>query len=185
MSTLYPAATLAKLFQLTERRVQQLAKDGIIPKAEKGRYDLAGSVRGYIRYLQERAAGRLDGSYQETTDLLQERKRLIKAQADKTESEHQKLRGELIPFTLVEETLNEVAVLFASSVDALPGRLANELAGLSDPALIKTRLFEECRRLRLTTSERLSRWAATLESPETRRLDGDGTALTHTGSMGG
>lgn len=54
----YPVATIAKLFNLTERRVQQLAKEGVIPKPEKGKYDLIGCVRGYIAYLQERAFGK-------------------------------------------------------------------------------------------------------------------------------
>ncbi|VAW66172.1 hypothetical protein MNBD_GAMMA11-2557 [hydrothermal vent metagenome] len=35
---LYPSATLAHLFNLSERRVQQLAKEGVIPKAQRGKY---------------------------------------------------------------------------------------------------------------------------------------------------
>ena len=49
MTTSYPVSTIAKLFGLTERRMQQLAHDGIIPKPEKNQYELVGSVRAYIR----------------------------------------------------------------------------------------------------------------------------------------
>jgi hypothetical protein len=49
-----PIAVIARLLDLTERRVQQLARDGIIPASartgpERGRYDLVGTVRGYAR----------------------------------------------------------------------------------------------------------------------------------------
>ena len=56
-SPLYPVKTIASILNLTERRVQQLAHEGIIPKAERGKYDLIGCVRAYIKYLQERAIG--------------------------------------------------------------------------------------------------------------------------------
>ena len=69
MSPLYPASTLAKLFHLTERRVQQLARDGIIAKGIKGKYDLVSSVQGYVKYLQERALGRQQGSYAHPADI--------------------------------------------------------------------------------------------------------------------
>ena len=53
----YPVSTIAKLLILTERQVQSLAKDGVLPKAERGRYVLVPVVQSYIRYLRERAIG--------------------------------------------------------------------------------------------------------------------------------
>ena len=88
----YPVSTIAKLFNLTERRVQQLAKDGVIPKANKGKYELVACVQGYIHYLQERAMGK-DSAPQDT---YTERARLLKAQADKTELEVGTLKGNLL-----------------------------------------------------------------------------------------
>ena len=41
-----PIGVIAKLLDLSERRVQQLSREGVIPKAERGQYDLIGSVRG-------------------------------------------------------------------------------------------------------------------------------------------
>jgi len=43
-----PIGVIAKLLDLSERRVQQLSREGVIPKAERGQYDLIGSVRGYV-----------------------------------------------------------------------------------------------------------------------------------------
>ena len=43
---------IASVLLIGVRRVQQLTKDGIIPKVSRGRYDLIPAVQGYIHYLQ-------------------------------------------------------------------------------------------------------------------------------------
>jgi phage terminase Nu1 subunit (DNA packaging protein) len=49
-----PLDVLAKLFDLSARRIQQLASDGIIPKpSSRGEYVLAGAIRGYINFLRK------------------------------------------------------------------------------------------------------------------------------------
>ena len=64
-----PIESLAKLLDLTPRRVQQLAKEGVIPKpATRGQYDIIPSVVAYIRHLRAVASG--DGG-----DLLTEKTR--------------------------------------------------------------------------------------------------------------
>ena len=79
----YPVATIARLLLLTERRVQQLVKEGVIPKTERNRYELAPAVQGYIRYLQERIAGNPSAP----VDFQLEKSRLVKIQADKAQIE--------------------------------------------------------------------------------------------------
>jgi hypothetical protein len=49
-----PAHIVAKLLNVTRRRVQQLSADGIIPKPKDGKYDIVGCLTGYIKYLQGR-----------------------------------------------------------------------------------------------------------------------------------
>ena len=53
----YPVNVISKLLDLTPQRVGQLVSAGVIPKAERGRYELVPCVRGYIRYLRDRAVG--------------------------------------------------------------------------------------------------------------------------------
>jgi len=50
-----PVAVMAKLLDLSERRIQQLSREGIIPKSQRSRYELVGSVKGYIHYLRDLA----------------------------------------------------------------------------------------------------------------------------------
>lgn len=88
----YPVGTIAKLFMISERRVQQLVKKGVIPKNEHGRYELVPTVQGYVRYLQERAIGRTGMP----EDYQQEKARLTKIQADKAELELNEITGSLV-----------------------------------------------------------------------------------------
>lgn len=46
-------AQASKLLMVTPRRLRQLAAEGHIPSATKGRYPLAGVVRGYLAFLKE------------------------------------------------------------------------------------------------------------------------------------
>ncbi|MDX2095610.1 MAG: terminase small subunit, Nu1 [Alphaproteobacteria bacterium] len=119
---------IARLFNLSERRVQQLAKDGVIPKPEKGKYDLVGCVRGYIAFLQDRAFGK--GIV--PIDAQQERARLIKAQADKTELEVKMINRTLIPKNEVENGWSSLVVAFRSRLSGLPARGSQMVLGLTD-----------------------------------------------------
>lgn len=100
----YPVATIAKLLILTERQVQALAKDGVLPKAERGRYALVPVVQSYIRYLRERAIG---GGIGGSDD---DRMRLTRAKADIAEMEAERLRESLIP----EDQIRPVVTAFVA-----------------------------------------------------------------------
>ncbi len=119
---LYPASTIAKLFNLTERRVQQLAKEGVIPKAERGKYDLVGATRGYIKYLQDRALGQ----HAAPTDLQAEKLRLTAATADEKELQVAQLRGDLIPAHVVSNLWGDMVGAMRARLLALPPRLASK-----------------------------------------------------------
>lgn len=99
----YPVATIAKLLILTERQVQSLARDGVLPKAERGRYALVPVVQAYIRYLRERIGGGIGGSDDD-------RMRLTRAKADIAEMEVERLRESLIP----EDQIRPVVTAFVA-----------------------------------------------------------------------
>ena len=134
----YPVSTIAKLFNLTERRVQQLASEGVIPKPERGKYDLVASVRGYIAYLQERAFGKEIIH----VDAHQERARLLKAQADKTELEVKTIKGELMSQDQIAEQWSGFVMATRSRLLSLPTRGAHLAMGLKEFHEIKGGLEE-------------------------------------------
>jgi hypothetical protein len=116
----YPVDAIAKLLNLTPRRVQQLAREGIIPRAEKGKYDLIRTVRGYVKYLQEQVALRRV----EPSELHDERTRLLTAQARKAEIEIAALERSLLPFDGVVQAWQQLVAAFRARCLALPSKLA-------------------------------------------------------------
>lgn len=93
---LYPTETIAGICNISERRVEQLAKKRIIPKAGRGVFDLGQAVSAYIRYLQGLCQGslkdsepsELDRRFQEARVLERESKaRQAKCKADQMEQE--------------------------------------------------------------------------------------------------
>jgi len=81
----YPVSTIAKLLLLTERRVQQLTEQNIIPKAERGRYELAPAVQGYVKFLRDRALGGDTGDDGEGVKLKRAKRRTAEVIAAKME----------------------------------------------------------------------------------------------------
>ena len=87
---------------------------------------------------------------------LSERERLDKARADQTEFALAAARGEFIPATDVALTFNEAMQIIASTMDAVPGRLAQQVAGMDSAAEIRQLLLSEIRRGRQQAADRLS-----------------------------
>ena len=115
-----PIGVIAKLLDLSERRVQQLSREGVIPKAERGQYDLIGSVRGYVRYLRDQAVRAQAGA----PDYAAERARFIRARADLAEMEAEEKRLSLIAADQIEAAWIAVLALLRTRLLALPDRLA-------------------------------------------------------------
>jgi hypothetical protein len=79
-----PIGVIARLLDLSERRVQQPSGEGVIPKAERGHYDLVGAVRGYLVYLRNLASRRGAGLRHRAGTADQGQGRPVGAGAEKT-----------------------------------------------------------------------------------------------------
>ena len=88
------ADTMAKLLDITPRRLSQLVEMGVMPKEGRGKYPLVLCVHAYIRYLRglglKSDANIPDGS-------MSHKDRLTKAQADKAEVEAAIASGKTVP----------------------------------------------------------------------------------------
>lgn len=108
--------TIAKLLDMTPRRVQQLANEGIIPKPkDRGQYEIVPCVVGYIKHIK----GMLNG---EAGDLASEKTRLTRAQAEKTEIETARLKGELVLLADAERGWTALVGAFRAKMLTLPPR---------------------------------------------------------------
>jgi len=124
----YPVATISRLLLLTERRVQQLVKEGVIPKTERNRYELAPAVQGYIRYLQERMAGNTSAP----ADFHLEKSRLVKLQADKAQIELDHLNEILVKTEDVSKEWQSILVDMKSKMLSIPSKAAPLLSGQTE-----------------------------------------------------
>lgn len=132
-------STLAKLFNLTEQRIYQLAREGIIPR-QGGKFELVSAVQGYIKFLQDLAGGRI-----ERRDVHSERSRLTRAQAERTELEVAALQRSLLPFDEVVGAWEQLVAAFRARCLALPSKLAPRLAVIHERKKIQDALTAEIR----------------------------------------
>lgn len=127
---LYPAKTIANLFNLTDRRIRQLAAEGVIPPPENGKYELIGSVQGYIRYLQERAFSK----DLRDTDTHAQAVRVKKLTGDKLELELAALRNEVLDTQWVIALCSQLVVAARAKFLALPGKVKSRAPSLTEHA---------------------------------------------------
>lgn len=141
MAVTHPVTTIAKLLMLSERRVQQLSRDGVIPKAEHGKYDLVQAVQGYIKFLQERQAG--NASQVESLDYHKEKARKIAAEANIAEMTADKMRGNLVELAAVERHAQTVMLEIRERMLTVPERVVSSLVGETNERTIKSILEDE------------------------------------------
>jgi phage terminase Nu1 subunit (DNA packaging protein) len=109
--------TLANLIDLTPRRVNQLADEGIIPRTKRGVYELAPAVRGYVHFLREFARGR------DKTEA-RNKARLTGTRAEIEELKRARLAGEMIPREQVIRIWAEPAMAMRSHLLGIPSKVA-------------------------------------------------------------
>lgn len=136
----YPVTTISKLLNLSQRRVQQLAKDGVIPKADKGKYELVSCVQGYVKYLYDRAFGQNTNQI----DSYAEKAGLLKVQKEKAELELAVMKEQYMKIDEIEFIWSNMVVSFRSKILSMPSKLAPMLTNdTSQIAKIKTILEDE------------------------------------------
>ena len=113
---------VAEHLDLSTTRIHGLLKAGILPKAGRAAYDLDACRVAYIRYIREIAAGR--GSKDGAVDLVAERARLTKAQAEKCERENAVAEGEFLARDKVHFMVTSAFARVRAKLLGLPSKLA-------------------------------------------------------------
>lgn len=118
-------AQVASILNLTPRRIQQLAKDGVLPKPERGRYNLVGCVRGYIAFLQKAVdTAKAKSAQPVIVDLQRERARKTAAEAELAELDVAKARGEWVAVSEFRRALQNVLEKEMARLRSLPIQLS-------------------------------------------------------------
>ena len=146
------SAIIAKLFGVTDRRVQQLAKEGIIQAAETRPYkfDLLPTVQAYIKYLSDKA----NGKEQKSTDTVQAESDKLRAEADLKQSKAKiaelqlnELEGKMHRSEDVEAMTNDLVYTIRSMIMALPGRLAMDVVQADSANEASALIRSECNKI--------------------------------------
>ena len=148
-------STLAECLGVTVGRVTQLVNEGM-PRCARGKYDLPLCVRWYLDY-------KLKGGPNVSADVNEARKKLYDEQTIKTKLETSRIRREVIPSDEHMIDMNQLAVMFSSGLDSIGGRLASELAGVSDARKIADLLAHETAAIRESVADAITGYANTLE----------------------
>lgn len=143
------SAIIAKLFGVTDRRVQQLAKEGIIPAAQTRPYkfDLLPTVQAYIKYLCDKA----NGKETKSADTVQAEGMKLQAEADLkfnkariAEMQRKELEGKMHRSEDVEAMTNDLVFTIRGMILALPGRLAMDVMQATNANEASALIRSEC-----------------------------------------
>ena len=126
---LVDSKTIAALFDMTPRRVQQLTKEGVITAVKEGnanRYDLLPTIQRYIRYLTAKANGREPSKKDSEIEgrRLEAEADLKRSKADIAALQLKELEGTMHRSEDVEAVMTDLVYSIRSMLAALPGRLA-------------------------------------------------------------
>lgn len=126
-TTIVGVTELANVLGISTRRIQQLAKEGVIPKAGHGKFNVDAARQAYKAYLDGAVSG---GDLDSDNDKA----RLLKAQADRAEYEAELARlkvdeqsGALIPAEEVAEAWGKLVSNVKAKLLTVPSAVAPEL----------------------------------------------------------
>ena len=123
---LVDSKTIAALFDMTPRRVQQLTKEGVITAVKEGnanRYDLLPTIQRYIRYLTAKANGREPSKKDSEIEgrRLEAEADLKRSKADIAALQLSELEGTMHRSEDVEAVMTDLVYNIRSMLVALPG----------------------------------------------------------------
>ena len=129
-----PLNTIAKILDITPRRVNILVNDGVLPKLERGRYALAPVVKAYIQYLRKRTVNNDVGA----DDYATHRARLTSAKADMAEMEREQMKSNLIPADDVADAWDTMVSNMRAKLLSIPTKSATQTFAAENVTEAKT-----------------------------------------------
>ena len=119
---LYTSTVVAQWLNISDSRVRQLRRQGVLVEARPGLYNLKDCVHRYIDYLKK------DGTPEEAVDYNAERAKLARAKREKEELELELRRREVIPAAEVEKVMAAMLIRFRQKIRNIPVKQSPGLA---------------------------------------------------------
>jgi hypothetical protein len=132
------AAEVAAAFNLTSRRINQLAKEGTLPRLGRGAYDLMACALAYIHFLQKAVAAKatMDAGGR-VTSTTQQRSALLDVELQREQLSLARERGELLMLVDHEAILSDLIVETKANIMAVGPRVAPRLVNQGSSATIQ------------------------------------------------
>jgi len=132
---------LAKLFGVTCRYVNQLAKEGVLERRAPGRWPLEPNISKYIEFLR---TGKTDKEGQEAKSIYwEERAKHEAAKREMAELQLAKLKNQMHDATTVELVMTDMLTTFKNRLLALPQKVSPKVIGLKSIAEVNDVLASE------------------------------------------
>lgn len=141
---LVSTARLAKVLDMTPRRVQQLATEGFFEKASRNLFDLDACVQARLRQVED-ISTRGQGAERSSRDLQME---LAIEKIRKTRAEQERINmdlavraGQLVEISTARNVCVQLVRLVAEGLDALPDQLEQKHGSLPSDVINKIFLY--------------------------------------------
>lgn len=131
---------LARCLGLSARRVQQLAQDGIVPPATRGRFRLNDSVQRYITFITGDKMSEDEQKTEKARKIAEAQIKTAKAAIAKLEA--RELQGKMHRSEDVQAVTEDMANTLRSLLLALPGRLAVDVTSARSTAEVSVIIKE-------------------------------------------
>jgi len=132
---------LAKMFGVTCRYVNQLAKEGVLERRAPGRWPLEQNVNRYIEFLR---SGKKDPEEQESKSIYWEEKAKHEAaKREMAELKLSKLKNQMHDAADVEMIMTNMLTIFRNRILGIPQKLAPKLISLNNLAEISSIIEDE------------------------------------------
>lgn len=127
---------LSELLMLSERRVQQLVKEGVLPRKKIGKYDLVLCVQAYIKHLSD--------IVKNTDNTLEsERRKFMKVKREKEEFNFAVLKMEYLKRTEIFRVVGGIIVTAKTKLRAATKRWAPQVSICGEVAENQSYLMKE------------------------------------------
>ena len=135
-SVVVNTVVIAKMFNMTPRRVRQLVEEGVVDRVGHGRFNLIDTVSKYVTFLKLNTESLTEGDVTESLDY--EKWLHEKAKREKAEIELAHIKKEMHSSGEVEEVMNNMVMNFRQRILSIPSKCALQLMNRTDPKYIES-----------------------------------------------
>ena len=137
------AGVLSKMLGISDRRIRQLADEGVIIRVSQGRYNLEKSIKGYVLNLKIANSSKEQLRLDDELDLEKEKAKHERVKRQMDEMKLSLMRGRMHKSEDVEAVMTDMLANFKARCLNLPAKLTPQLVSRDDKGYIMSLLTDE------------------------------------------